>query len=56
MIRYPTKGKEKIEQLPFEQFLQRFEVFSGFLRVKQLGEKRGKFQKVVEIAHNTFSL
>ena len=42
--------------MPCEQFLQRFEITRASLRAKQVGEKRGKFQKVVEIAHNTFSL
>ena len=45
--------KEKLEQLPCEQFLQVFEIFRSFLRAKQVGEKRGKIQNPVKIAHKT---
>ena len=46
-----AKVEEKWEQLFCEQFLQRFEVSRTFLLAKQVGEKRGKFQNIVEIAH-----
>ena len=39
-----TKGKEKLEQLPCEQFRQCFKISRAFLRAKQVGQKRGKFQ------------
>ena len=45
------RGKSKPEQLPCEQFLQQIKISRAFLRAKQVGEKRGKFQFVVEIAH-----
>ena len=31
--------------------MQQIEIYSTFLRVKQVGEKRGKFQFVVKIAN-----
>ena len=43
--------KEKLEQLPCEQFLQAFEISRSFLHAKQVGEKRGKIQNPVKIAH-----
>ena len=45
------RGKEKIEQLPCEQCLQAFEIYRALLRAKQVGEKRGKIQNPVKIAH-----
>ena len=46
-----VRVKEKLEQLPCEQFLQVFEISHSFLRAKQVGEKRGKIQNPVKIAH-----
>ena len=43
--------KEKLGQLPCEQFLQVFETSRSFLRAKQMGEKRGKFQNVAEFVY-----
>ena len=45
------REKEKLEQLPCEQFLQVFEISRSFLRAKQVGEKRGKIQNPVKIDH-----
>ena len=45
------RGKEKLEQLPCEQFLQAFEIYRALLRAKQVGEKCGKIQNPVKIAH-----
>ena len=45
-----TRGKSKQEQLSCEQFLQQIEICRTFLRAKQVGEKRARFQFVVEIA------
>ena len=41
--------KEKLEQLPCEQFLQAFEISRSFLRAKKVGEKRGKFNGFSEL-------
>ena len=46
-----SRVKEKLEKLPCEQFLQVFEISRSFLRAKQVGEKRGKIQNPVKIAH-----
>ena len=43
------RGKEKLQLLPFEQLLKGFEISRTFLRAKQVGEKRGKFQNPVII-------
>ena len=50
------RGKEKLELLPFEHFLQGFEISRAFLRAKQVGEKCTKIQNPVEIAHKAFAL
>ena len=42
----------KYERLPCEQFLHRFEISRAFLPPVSHVEKRGKFQNVVEMAHN----
>ena len=44
--------KEKLKQLPCEQFLQAFEIHRALLRAKQVGEKRAKIQNPVKIANN----
>ena len=44
------RGKEKLEQLPCEQFLQAFEIYHALLRAKHVGENRGKIQNHVKIA------
>ena len=46
----------KLEQLPFEQFLQAFEIYRALLRVKQVGEKRAKILNPVKIAHKAVVL
>ena len=46
-----VRGKTKQEYLPCEQFQQHLEISRTFLRAKQLGEKRGIFQVVLETAH-----
>ena len=33
-----SRGKEKLEQLPCEHFLQRFKISCAFLSAKQVGE------------------
>ena len=38
------------------QFLQQIEISRTFLRAKQVGEKRGRFQFVVEITHKAVVL
>ena len=53
---YLDKIKVKLKHLPCEQFLQRLDISRAFLRAKQVGEKRGKFQNVVEIAHKAVFL
>ena len=53
IISYQTwmfaRGKEKIEQLPCEQFLQAFEIYRALLRAKKVREKRGKIQNPVKL-------
>ena len=44
------------QQLHFEQFRQQIEFSCTFLRAKQVGEKRGRFQFVVEVAHKAVVL
>ena len=44
------RGKEKLEQLPCEQFLQGFEFSRAILLPVLHRVKRGKFQKPVKIA------
>ena len=39
-----------------EQFLQQILIFRTFFSTKQVGEKRGKIQFVVEIAHKAIDL
>ena len=56
LIHARTRGKEKLEQLPCEHFLQAFEIYRALLRAKQVGEKRGKIQKPVKIAHKAVVL
>ena len=51
-----TRGKEKLEQMACEQFLQCFECYRAFLRMKQVGEKRGNIQNAVKIAHKAVVL
>ena len=46
-----ARGKEKLEQLPCERFLQEFEFSRAFLSPVSHGVKRGKFQKPVKNAH-----
>ena len=48
---YASKGKVKQAQLPCEQFLQHFEISHAFFPPVSHGEKRGKIQNFVEIAH-----
>ena len=48
--------KVKLEGLPCEQFLQTFEIYRALLRTKQVGEKQGKVQKPVKIAHKAVVL
>ena len=50
------RGKEKLEQLPWKQFLQASEIYRALLRTKQVGEKQGKVQKPVKIAHKAVVL
>ena len=50
------RGKSIKEQLPCEQFLQQIEISRTFLRPKQLGEKRARFQFFIEIAHEAVVL
>ena len=38
------------------QLLQQIEIFRTFLRGKQVGEKHGRFQFVIEIAHKVIVL
>ena len=45
------RGQLKLEQLPCEQFLKRFEIFRAFIPPVLRWEKRGKFQNVIEITH-----
>ena len=47
-----VRGKVKLEQRPCEQFLRAFKNYRALLRSKQVGEKRGKIQNPVKIAHN----
>ena len=42
--------------MPCKQLQQRFEISPTFIHAKQVGEKRGKFQNVVEIAHKAVVL
>ena len=51
-----TRGKEKLEQLPCEQFLQAFKIYRALLRSKKMGEKYGKIQNPVKIAHQAVVL
>ena len=51
-----ARGEKISERLPCEQFLRRFEISRTFLRAKQVGEKSGKFQSVVEIAQKAVVL
>ena len=51
-----VRGKEKLEELPCEQFLQGFEISRSFVRAKQVGQKRAKIQNPVKIAHKAFVL
>ena len=46
-------NKEKIvfqELLPFGQFQEQIEISRTFIRAKQVGEKRARFQSIVEIS------
>ena len=49
-----TRGKEKLEQLPCERFLQGFEFSRAFLPPVSHGVKHGKFQNPVKIVHKAF--
>ena len=51
-----SRGKEQLEQLPCEQFLQAFEIYRALLRAKQVGEKRAKIQNLEKIAHKAVVL
>ena len=51
-----TRGKEEIEQLPCERFLQGLGFSHAFLLPVSHGEKSGKFQKPVKIAHKAVVL
>ena len=42
--------------MPCDQFLQRIEISRAFLLAKRVGEKRGIFQNVVEIAYKAVDL
>ena len=47
-----SRGKEEVEKLPCDGFLQAFGFSRAFLQpFSHDGEKRGKFQKPVKIAH-----
>ena len=46
-----ARGKEKLEYLPCEHFLQGFEIYRPFFRAEQVGENCGKIQNPVKIAH-----
>ena len=46
-----SRVKENLEQMPCVLFLQVFEISRSFLRAYQVGEKRGKIQNPVKIAH-----
>ena len=48
--------KEKLGQLPCEQFLQAFEIHRALLRAKQVGEERWKIQNPVIITHKVVVL
>ena len=50
------RGKEKIEKLPCERFLQSFGFSRALLPPVSHGEKCGKFQKPVKIAHKAVIL
>ena len=50
------RGKEKLEELPCEQFLQGFEIFCSFVRAKQVGQKRAKIQNSLKSAHKAVVL
>ena len=43
--------KREGKKLLYELFLPRFEISRAFFRAKQLGERRGNFQNLVEITH-----
>ena len=45
-----TIVKVKLEQLPWEQFLQAFEIYRALLRAKQVGENLAKIQNPVKFA------
>ena len=51
-----TRGKEKLEQPPYERFLQGFEFSRAFLPPVSHRVKLGKFQKPVKIAHKAVVL
>ena len=51
-----SRGKEQLEQLPCEQFLQAFEIYCALLRAKQVREKHGKIQNPVKIAHKAAAM
>ena len=55
-IYFQTKGKEKIEQLPCERFLQGIGFSHAFLPPFSHEEKSGRFQKPVKIAHKAVVL
>ena len=46
-----TRVKEILEKLPFERFLQAFEISHTFLSPVSHGEKRGKFKNHVKVTH-----
>ena len=50
-LQYQSKGKEKIEELPCERFLQVFELSRAFLPPISHGKKCGKLQNPVKNAN-----
>ena len=49
-----VRGKEKLEQLPCDRFLQGFEISRGFLPQVSYGEKGGKFQIPIKLLTRQF--
>ena len=55
-INKTSRGKEKLEQLPCERFLQDFDFSRAFFSPVSYGEKCGKFQNPVKNAHKVVVL
>ena len=51
-----SRGKEEVEKLPCDGFLQAFGFSRAFLQPVSHGEKRGKFQKPVKMTHKAVVL